>query len=53
MGWMDWNGYFDANGVTNYFSDQYKSDGIFKEVRAFIGELPRLAERMVDDMEIA
>ena len=33
MGWMDWNGYFDANGVTNYFSDQYKSDGIFKEVR--------------------
>ena len=52
MGWMDWNGYFDANGVTNYFSDQYKSDGIFKEVRAFIGELPRLAERMVDDMEI-
>jgi len=52
MAWMDWNGYFDANGAPEYFKDPYKSDGVFKEMREFVGEIPRLAETMVDQMGI-
>lgn len=52
IGWIDWDKYIDGNLDKLYASgqDATAGDGIFNEIRGFLYDIPKLAEKMAEQM---
>lgn len=52
MAWINWDAYFDSNLDDKYASGggATSGDGIFNEIRGFLYAIPKMAEKMAEDM---
>lgn len=52
MAWINWDAYIDANLDANYAngSKPTDGDGVFNEIRGFLYKIPKMAEKMAEDM---
>lgn len=52
MAWVNWDAYWDSNMDDKYASGggATDGDGVFNEIRWFLYKIPKMAEKMADDM---